>query len=274
MSVILTLVTKVFDLVLYPFRTLAPIFGVAFLSLLTALFILWVYGRVSNQPAIKRLRKRIQAYFLGIYLFRDDLSATVGSLLKIFSNVFLYIGYSLKPLAVVIVPIALLCIQMQLRYGYSSLKPGDRVLVSAGLSPRGWSSAEKVELHTSAGLIIESPPLRLARLREVNWKVKVDHPGEQRLTFRVNGSEVQKYLYVDDRIHRTYPVMQKASFRNTIIYPGGETIGKNSPLRYIRISYPHAKIRLMGFGLHWSIDYFLLAIIFGILFKRFFGVEF
>ena len=64
--------TKVFDLVLFPFRQMAPVWGVAFLALLTAIFILMVYKWVSNQRAIARFKKQVQGHFLGIYLFRED----------------------------------------------------------------------------------------------------------------------------------------------------------------------------------------------------------
>lgn len=274
MNAILAFITKAFDLILYPFSTLAPVFGVAFMSFLTALFVLWVYSRVSNQTAIKRLRKRIQAYFLGIYLFRNDLSLIIESMLRIFSNTFLYIGHSLRPLAVVIIPIALVCVQMQLRYGHSNLKPGDRVMTAAGLTPQRWDLAGGVTLHASDGLSLDSPPLTISSLREIDWDVMINRPGKQSLTFAVNGTVVRKDLYVGNRIHRTYPATRKASFWNALVYPGGETIDTHSPFQYVMIHYPSARIGFLGLHLHWSIVYFLLAIIFGLLLKRFFGVEF
>ena len=39
----------VFSVLLWPFRMLAPIWGLAFISVLTGIFMVWVFGRVSNQ---------------------------------------------------------------------------------------------------------------------------------------------------------------------------------------------------------------------------------
>ncbi len=266
--------TKLFDLILCPFRALAPIWGIAFLALLTAIFVLWIYKLVSNQEAIKQLKKRIQGYFLGIYLFRNDLREILVSEWRVFSNVLRYMGHALLPLAVVIVPVALVCVQMQLRYGYSNPQPGDSVLVSVSFAPGIKLSDTDLKPEPSDGLIVETPPLRMLELNEIYLKISVKEHGKQDIKIMADGSTVDKTVSVTAGVHRLYPVKTKPSFLNCLLYPGQEPIDEKAPIRSVRVDYSSARVNLAGFRLHWSIAYFLLAIVFGIILKPFFKVEF
>jgi hypothetical protein len=270
MVVAFDVITRIFDLLLCPFKGLAPIWAVAFLALLSAAFILWVYKGVSNQNAIRRLKKRIQGHFLGIYLFRDDPVQIFVSLGNVLSGSALYLCHSLIPLAVAIVPIALVCVQLQLRYGYRELRRGERVLVSAECVP----GAPAVTLEASGGLAIETPAVRIAGGREVDWRVLVEGDGEQRLVFRAGGFAVEKDLSGQTSCGRLYPLMEQPTVMSSLLFPGQKPIAKESPLLAVRVAYPHSSVRLIGLSMHWSIAYFVLAIVFGMLLKRLFGVEF
>ncbi|MEJ2744078.1 MAG: hypothetical protein P8123_00065 [bacterium] len=92
MNTFFNILTWVFDVILFPFRNIAPVWGVAFLALLTAVFILVVYKLVSNQPAIARLKKQVQGHFLGIYLFRDDPIQVIRSLGSVCTCSLRYVG--------------------------------------------------------------------------------------------------------------------------------------------------------------------------------------
>ena len=266
--------TKVFDLVLFPFRQMAPVWGVAFLSLLTAVFILMVYRWVSDQAAIARLKRQVQGHFLGIYLFRDDPAQVLRSLGSVCACSLRYVGYSLVPLAVVLVPVALACIQMQLRYGCAPPHPGDRLIVSLKTSPGTDVMAGGVTLRASPGLKVETPPLRIPERGEVNWRVRVAGAGEQYLEFGIGGATIRKEIVIDSRVRRRYPVTARESFLNCLINPGEQALPADSPVHSMSVGYQSARINLLGIRMHWTIAYFLIAIVFGMLLKRFMGVEF
>lgn len=269
MDAAFNLVTEIFDLLLLPFRNIAPVWGIAFIALLTAVFILWVYTWASNQGEIKRLKRLMQGHFLGMYLFRDAPAQILRSLGNVLTCSLRYMGYSFVPLAVVLVPVALVCVQMQLRYGHRSPEVGERLRVSIGMV-RGARSAT---IQTSPGLRADSPPVRIGG-DEIDWGVIALARGEQKLAFTVDGSMVEQPIPVGETAVRIYPVRSRASILNSLLYPGGEPLDGAGPVSFIRIDYAPARVSLAGFELHWSIAYFLLAILFGLFMKRFFRVEF
>ena len=274
MCIVSSIITRLCDLIFYPFSGFEPVWGIAVISLLTAFFALWVYKAVSNQAAITRLKKRIQGHFLGIYLFRDDLSQILASEWKVFSNVLRYMGHAFLPLAVMIIPIVLICLQLQCRYGYSNPKPGDSILVSVCLSSPVDVSNADIKIETSDGLVIETPPLRIAGLNEIEWKLGVKSSGPQDIKISVGASEDVKNVTAGSESRRLYPFKGRASFLNCLLYPGEEPIDKKSVVRSIQVDYSHGRVNFMGLRLHWSIVYFALAIVFGFVFKGLFKVEF
>lgn len=274
MTTFFNILTRVFDAVLSPFQNMAPAWGVAFLALLTAVFILVVYKSVSNQAAIARLKKQVQGHFLGIYLFRDDPAQVIGSLGRVCACSLRYVGYSLVPLAVVLVPIALICIQMQLRYGHASPMPGDRFIVSLDALSGMALTVEGIQLTTSPGLKVETPPMRIPGEGEMDWRVGVKGVGEQYLEFIAGGLDLRKEIVIDNGVQRRYPATAKKSFLSCLISPGDQFLPADSPVHSISVEYRPARINLFGIRMHWSIAYFLMAVIFGMLLKRFVGVEF
>jgi len=63
MEFIFNKITLIFSGILYPFRALPPVIGLAVLSLITAVFALLVYKKISNQTQIKLRKRRIIGHF-------------------------------------------------------------------------------------------------------------------------------------------------------------------------------------------------------------------
>ncbi|MEJ2744077.1 MAG: hypothetical protein P8123_00060 [bacterium] len=173
-----------------------------------------------------------------------------------------------------LIPIALICIQMQLRYGYASFMPGDRFIVALNASPGTELAARGVRLTASPGLEVETPPMRIPGTKELDWRVGVRGAGDQYLDFDIGGVTIRKEIVVDNRMQRRYPITARGSCFTGIINPGERTLSSDSPASSISMGYRSARVNLFGIRMHWSIAYFLMAIIFGMLLKRFVGVEF
>ena len=274
MTFIADIITRLFDLLLFPFRTLAPIWGIVFLSLLSGILILLVYKAVSNQEKIKTLKKRIWGHFFGIYLFRDEPTQILKAQVCLMGSVFRYLGHSIRPLLVLIIPIILICIQMQLRYGHNNLQPGDEYIVSATLAPPDRVLTAPVELRASSGITIQTPPLRIPESNEVDWRIKINDTGRHSLTFVTDSGDFARTLDISPRISRIYPTIKRASLSARLEYPGQNFLPGNSSLNSVTISYPPAEINLFGIKLHWIIWYFILAMIFGFALKKPLRVEF
>lgn len=267
-------VTFLVGLVLVPFRRLPAVAGIALLALLTAVFALLIYKRFSNQEGITRAKKRIFGHFFGIYLFRDDLSRIVGQFGQVLSGVLKYMTYALPPLALIIIPIGLLCIQMQLYYGYRPPGSGEAVNTSAVFEPGSDLLALAPALSAPSGVKVETPPVRIPALEEASWRLRVEGEGDFPLSFRAGEAEVKFPLRTDPVLARIYPRAGRPSFGQSLLYPGGPAVPAESPFRSIQIDYPAREVPFLWFRTHWSIVYFVLALVFGLLLKKPLKVDF
>lgn len=273
MSGFASVLTLSFDVLLVPFRDLPPVWGIAAVALLTAVFILLVYRFVSNQEAIQREKKRIQGHFLGIYLFQDSAREIFRSLLRLLLAIARYLAWSLPPLLIVIVPVLLACVQLDLRYGRRGLEPGERANVgvrwSGGVDPQ-------VVLQASPDVIVETPPLRISRPGETDWRVKAERSGLHTLRFTANNAAGSWWhmLIAEPGAWRIQPEKVKPSWANYLLLPGDEYLLDSSPIDAIFVGYPSRRIDVFGLRLHWAVVYFALAVLFGFLLKRPLKVEF
>ena len=86
------------------------------LSGLTGVIALVAYKYTSNQRAIGKVHDNIRAALLAAKLFKDDIGVTLRSQGKLFAAAAKLFLLSLQPLAVMIIPMALLLAQMAPRY--------------------------------------------------------------------------------------------------------------------------------------------------------------
>lgn len=273
MGFIFDKITLIFSLILYPFQELPPIVGLAFLALVTAVFALLVYKNISNQVQIKLRKKRIIGHFLGIYLSRDELGSIIREFIKVLGGIFHYLAYVLPPLLVIIIPVLLLCVQIQIRYGHDNLRPGDQVNVTLELAPEVNIMQTDIKLEASGGVSLVSPVLRIRPLREACWRVEIREPGDHTLTFKVGETTITKNLRAINKIDRIYPVTEQSSFFFILSAPGAKSIPNGSPIITARINYPEREIGVLGLKLHWTIIFLVLVLAFGLILKKPLGVD-
>ena len=123
------LLNGAFSLLVFPFRGLAPVWPLTFVSLVTGLLMLWIFGLVSNQEAIIRVKDKIRGNLLAIRLYQHDVGIVLKSQARIFRDTLTYMKYSLYPMAVLIVPVVLIIIQLHLNFAAEPLTPGKSILL-------------------------------------------------------------------------------------------------------------------------------------------------
>ena len=118
------------------------------------------------------------------------------------------------------------------------------------------------------GLSVQTPPLRIKTLQEVDWRIAVRKFGDHTVTFTVDDTVLTKKVRTRERIGRIYPATERGSFLSIISNPGEKTIPDNSPILSARIDYPTREINLLGLRLHWAIVFLLLTLSFGLILKK------
>lgn len=130
-----------FSVLFFPFRHLNPWFGMVFVSLLTGLLMLVIFRLTSNQEGIKRVKDKIKAHLLELRLFKDNLNISLKAQGQILRHNFRYIGYSLKPMLVMMIPLILILVQLNFWFGYKPLRPGESAILKVKLerAPSRWN---------------------------------------------------------------------------------------------------------------------------------------
>lgn len=265
---------KIFEFIFLPFRNLSPWVGMIFISFLTGLFLLFIFRWTSNQKGIKQVKDKIKAYLLELRLFKDNLRLSFRSQANILRYNLKYIGYSIKPLLVMIIPLVLILTQLNLWFGYDSLNPGQKFILKVKLKDNYSPSDIDISINTSSGLMTETMSLRIKEEGEVDWRLSAAEKGFHDVVVNVNGKNVIKEVAVGQKpLRKISPLKTRPSFIQEMLNPGEPPIPSNLPVKTIEVSYPSRSMNIFGFQIHWIIVYFVLSIIFGFALKGVFKVE-
>ncbi|MDH7493495.1 MAG: hypothetical protein QHH44_06375, partial [Candidatus Saccharicenans sp.] len=80
-----------------PFSSASPWGALLVISLLTALLLLLVYKKTSNQAGLKQVKNRIKASLLEIRLYQSDFRTQLGSQKELVAANLRYLLYNLQP---------------------------------------------------------------------------------------------------------------------------------------------------------------------------------
>jgi uncharacterized membrane protein (DUF106 family) len=272
------------DLLLFPFRQLPPIVGLAVVSLATAVAMLLIFRKTSDQRRLAAEKRQLQAAIYEIRLFNDDMRAILRAQGEILRRNVTYLRLSLVPMLWIIVPLALVIGQLQFHYGYSGLRSGQSVLVKAQLrraSAAGSGDSSPVQNPPSAGewgrdavleagdhVDVETPAVWIPSTNEIIWRIAPKAAGEYELQVRVGHAGFTKTLRVSDAVARTSPVRLERGFLNQLLFPAEPPLPDGGPLTAVTVAYPERRIRVFDWELHWMIVYFLLSMVFAFTLRK------
>jgi len=269
-----SIVGKIFDIVFWPFRNLSPWPAMIVISFLAGLLLLFVFRHTSNQEGIRTTKNKIKAHLLEFRLYKDSLSQPFKSLGRILLANFKYIGYALKPMLVMFIPLLLILIQLNLWFGSQPLVIGQAVLLKIKLTEGANPRQTDIQLEAPQGIAVETPALRIEDEREIDWRLGAKDQGLYTLKFRWNNEPFTKSVIVgQSRLAKIAGIKPGRSFWDQVFNPGEEPVPKNMPVKSVEITYPARRMNLFGWRLHWLVSFFVLSIVFGFAFKGVFKVE-
>jgi uncharacterized membrane protein (DUF106 family) len=282
-TILNALLASAIDILLFPFRQLPPIVGLAVVSLLTAAGMLLVFRTTSDQRRIEQVKRAMVAALFEIRLFNDDLPALFRAQGEMLRQNAAYLRLSLVPMLWMIVPIGLVVAQLEFRYGYAGLTAGQPALVKAHLRPAtppqpeteatsGAAPAASLEAPTQIRVL--TPGAWFPATQEVIWRVTLDVPGEYVLNARIDGGTFTKTVDATDRVVRRSPLRVSAGLLNQLMYPAERPLPGGGIVTSISVGYPSRTIRVFGWDLPWVIVYIVLSMTFALALRKPFGVTF
>jgi len=264
----------VFEILFFPFRRFSPWVAMIFFSFLTGMFMLFVFKKTSNQKGIREVKNRIKAHLLEIRLFKDNLAVSLKAQANILRCNMKYIGYSFRPMLVMILPLILILIQLQFWFGYAPLDPGRPALLKVELAEGRDPVELPVVLRPSSGLEIETLPVRIRDVGEIDWRFSGTEEGIHTFTLVIGEETIEKKVFVGQKhLTRISPVRTGKGFLQELLYPVEPPIRGSSAVRSVEIQYPPGRMDLFGWKIHWLVVFFVLSIAFGFAFKGVLKVE-
>jgi uncharacterized membrane protein (DUF106 family) len=268
------LFTGGFDLLFLPLSPLDPFLSLTVFSVLTGLLMVWIFGRVSNQKKIRRIKDRIQANLIAVRLFQNSITVFFRIQGRIFLNTLTYMGLSLKPMIVMIVPVLLILIQLHGRYAARPLEVGEIAVVTVEVAgPELLSRPGGVRLEAGEGIVVEAGPVRIPSRREVVWRVRATEDGEHALEVLAGDDRIVKGIVTGKAAGFISERRTGAGLLDMLLHPGEAPLDPSAPVTSVSIGYPQGEITFLGWNIHWLIWFFVLSIVSGYLLKGLLGVE-
>jgi hypothetical protein len=229
--------------------------------LVTGGLLLLIFRYTSNQRAIRATKDRIIAHLLEVVLYRDQMRVVVRAQARLLADNLRYLGYALVPLAFMAVPVGLLLMQLDLRYGHRPLRVGEKAIISVKLAPN--SDLARVELSAPRGIEVETESLRMPAVSEVDWRIRAAEAGRHEVRVSVGGESVSKQIIVGRTWARVSPARVGRGVWRQFLHPGEPPVPASAAVERIAVSYPPAELTLLGRPVHWVWPWLVISMAFG-----------
>lgn len=274
-------ITRVFDIILYPFGFINPFWGVLFLSILMAFVVLMIYKKISSPKTIKITKEKIKANILAIRIYKDFWRVILSSFFKSLYYTGKYFSLNLVPLLVIIPILFPVFVQMDVRYGMRPFRVGEEIVIKAWVAqdPIGLEAQllENGNIKTKMNPVFIngfSDEKKQQPIKEIDWKIEAVRAGISNIQVKINTRAYEKSLIIGNYSGALSNKKFGESSWGHFLYPVEGLFGETGVVEDIYIEYPGAVISFAGLKMHWLIYNIVLVVIIALAFRKRFGIEF
>lgn len=251
-------IDRLFDALFWPFRALPVVVSLVAFSLLAALLALVAFRYLSNQPAIRRAKDRMQAQLLAIRLFREQPRVVLRAYGRLLAAVLHYLAHATKPAAAMVLPLLLIFVQLDKRLSRMPVAPGQEFLLAARLGPG--TPLDRVALRLPAELVLTAPPLHVPRDQEIVWRIQAREAGLFSAGIVVAGDAATKQIRVSRRLMRLSPERAGSGLDHELWDAEEAPLSREQPVRSIEVRYPSQVLSAWNFSVSWVVVFGVLMI--------------
>lgn len=272
MSFLATLITGLFNLIVAPFgagHTIALIV----LSLLTGVLMAFIFKWTQNPRAVRAAKDKLKARILEMRIYQDDPALIVSAFGHTMTANLRYLGTMIVPFLVLIVPVILIFMQLDERYGRTFLPIGGKTILSVQLKDGFDPYATQVDLEIANGVVQDSRPVRITSTREIGWRLRVDGWGTFPATLRAAGTSYTFPIVAEMQHRMIGHTREGSSFLEPLLHPHFGPIPEDSPIERVSLVYPPARYSLLFWKVHWIAIFLVYSALSALILKFVIGFE-
>lgn len=276
MDTLNALLTRLSELLLAPFRNF-PATGLVFWSVVIGVLMTYVFGKTSNQAALRRAADNIRAQLFGLKLYKEDLLVTLQCQILLFKSTGVRLLHSLPPMLVMLVPLLFVLTQLAMRYEHRPLVQGERTVVSLRVKPEQWKEVRDVGLTNGDGFEVETPAVRDEKNSTIYWRLRATGDAEQLLQWQVGDRTISKRLPISltpAQLEVANPKRAGDSFWESVLYPAERRLEADSPIQAIDLQLPSRDTPFLGWNIPWWATFFLVSVVVAFVAGKLIGVQY
>ena len=249
------------------FGAVNPLVGLAFCSVLLGIGMLWVVGKTSNQRAIERAKKRMQACLLEMRLYSDEPRLLFRAQGRLLLNNARYLGHMLRPALVLGLPMLVLFAHFDSVYGHRPLRVGESALFTVSTT----IPSQDLTLTASGALEVDSASVGSAVSRRVFWRLRAVEEGLGEVLLETPEGSVKMAATVGSGMQYISSSRSGPLWRKLLLSPGEASFSLQS-VDWLSIHYPPRNIGWGALETHWVVWFLVISILAAYLLKGRFGV--
>ncbi|MEZ5047978.1 MAG: hypothetical protein R2831_13420 [Chitinophagaceae bacterium] len=242
--------TTLVDILLWPLQSFPVWLQLTWMAALLAAFALLVFKYFSSQSGIRQAKDRVKAYLLELWLYKDDPAVQLRAQGKAIWHSLRYLVLSLPPLLVMSLPMLLLLFQVEARFGWRGLEPGESTILTATLadSNKGNISLGKIapQLEVGAGLTVETPALRLLSERKVLWRLRATDVGVHPVQVAIGAATASRSIVAGQALSPLAPDIYRANDWRELGFPGESPLPADAAIASLSVDYPYRDGDFLG----------------------------
>jgi hypothetical protein len=234
-----------------------------------------VFGKVSNQRAIRRVKTEISASLMEVFLFRRDMVQALKAQGSLFMAGLRYFFLAMGPVLILAIPFALVLGHLNLRFGARPLLYKDSSVLSVNVAKD--TDLRSITLQANPGLEVVGP-VRVPKARSVYWRVRPSEDGQHSLQIAVSGQGEAIKQVVESGPESSRPLgvyLSRHELVNPLLFPngGGGFALPPGPIERIELSYPERHYVWGGMEFSWVSVFLIVSILAGLVGSRLFGIS-
>lgn len=248
----------IFDMVLYPFKGIDPLWGIIFISVVVGILMLIIFKHTSDQAGIKNQKNQLKAHFLEFRLYHDDIGLSFEAIKNVFLINFKYLKFSIKPMLILMWPVIIIVIQLASRYEYRPLKVGESAILSVKLANNSHLTENLINVPET--ILIETPPLRILEKNQIDWRIKALQVGHFNIVVQLGNKKYNKLLSVGSKFEKLASYRVAGFSLTGLLNPAETSLPSDSFIKEIRIRYPKRELSIWGWQIHWLVIFFVVSV--------------